>query len=313
MNRIEAIHPHWADHFLLEEDGSLRLEALGSEGKYFLNNGRITVIWEKYSPEEFILSHNRFVHVDVSNYIPKLNELNFIQIDAEILRVECITVELPASNYKVTLRLRTSDIPTFQQVFTINEYENSFLPEKASTIVDLGANIGLAAVNFGLRYPEARILSVEPEPKNFALLLTNTARLGARVRCENAAVWNENGWVNLDTEDDSGTPLGSWGVQVSATQNKPSAETRSYRLETLLAIADFPVVDILKVDIEGAELQLFASSPELWLDRVEMVIVETHDRFRSGSESAVRAALAKDFEELPRNGENLFFRRLKKI
>jgi FkbM family methyltransferase len=38
------------------------------------------------------------------------------------------------------------------------------LPPEASTIVDLGANIGLAALYFGTRYPQAKILSVEPDP-----------------------------------------------------------------------------------------------------------------------------------------------------
>jgi hypothetical protein len=80
-------------------------------------------------------------------------------------------------------------------------------------------------------------------------------------------------------------------------------------LDTLLAIADIQHVDILKVDIEGAELELFKSRPDHWLDRVNMVIVETHDRFRPGSETAVRDALKEKFEEAPRNGENLFFLR----
>jgi hypothetical protein len=44
-----------------------------------------------------------------------------------------------------------------------------------------------------------------------------------------------------------------------------------------------------------------------------MIIIETHDRFRPGSEAAVRKALAPSFEEQPRNGENLFFVRKQEV
>jgi hypothetical protein len=70
-------------------------------------------------------------------------------------------------------------------------------------------------------------------------------------------------------------------------------------LETLLAIADIQHIDILKIDIESAELELFKSRSEYWLDRVDMIIIETHDRFRPGSETAVRDALKEKFEKTP--------------
>jgi hypothetical protein len=71
----------------------------------------------------------------------------------------------------------------------------------------------------------------------------------------------------------------------------------------------FNQVDILKIDTEGAELELFSEKQELWLTKAKLIIIETHERLRRGSDHAVRKALATDFEELPSNGENLFFRR----
>jgi hypothetical protein len=81
-------------------------------------------------------------------------------------------------------------------------------------------------------------------------------------------------------------------------------------MSTLLNEAQFDTVDILKIDIEGAELEIFSQAAEQWLPKVPLIIVETHDRFRPGSELAVRKALALMFWELPRCGENLFFRRV---
>jgi hypothetical protein len=79
-------------------------------------------------------------------------------------------------------------------------------------------------------------------------------------------------------------------------------------MRSLLGRSGFPRIDVLKVDIEGAELELF-TGPTDWLASVDCVVVETHDRFRPGSDAAVREALAADFVELPRSGENLVFRR----
>jgi hypothetical protein len=60
----------------------------------------------------------------------------------------------------------------------------------------------------------------------------------------------------------------------------------------------------------GAELEIFSQAAEQWLPRVQLIIVETHDRLRPGGELAVRKAVALMFGELPRCGENLFFRRV---
>jgi hypothetical protein len=78
---------------------------------------------------------------------------------------------------------------------------------------------------------------------------------------------------------------------------------------TLLDQAGFHHVDILKIDIEGAELEVFSNGAEEWLSRVNLIIIETHDRFRPGSEEAVRKAVHPMFDELTPSGESLFFRR----
>jgi hypothetical protein len=49
--------------------------------------------------------------------------------------------------------------------------------------------------------------------------------------------------------------------------------------------------------------------PESWLEKANPIIIETHERFRPGSDNAVRKALEAGFVELPQKGENLFFRR----
>jgi FkbM family methyltransferase len=141
-------------------------------------------------------------------------------------------------------------------------------------------------------------------------MVANTAALGDRVQALHGAAWITDGHINLQTHNETGAPLGEWGVQVPARPGAWNRLTRCYRIGTLLDDAAFDTVDILKVDIEGAELELFAHGAHQWLPRVRRVVVETHDRFRPGSDDAVRAAMLPLFEELPRSGENLIFRRV---
>jgi FkbM family methyltransferase len=314
VRRIEAIHPHWHGFLRLSaRDMSVQHEGNPNRGKYDLRDGRLTVYWEQYAPDVFVSCLGKYVHEKLMAAIPEAEALFAVTVHRKPYAARRITVSVPGSDYEVALRLNSSDIPTFDQVFGINEYESPHLPQSATSIVDLGANVGLAAVFFGLKYPQAQILAVEPESSNFAIMAANTAALGARVSREHAAVWIHDGHIHLQTDAEDGSPLGAWGVRTSDRIDAASAVTKCFKLDTLLDKAGFSTVDILKVDIKGAELQLFSKGAESWLPRVGMVIIETHDRFQPGSEKAVREAIAPLFEELPAIGENLFFRRISSV
>src|SRR5438094_3684899 len=86
-----------------------------------------------------------------------------------------VRVRMPACGTPIFVRARTSDKPTFEQVFVFDQYDMSFLPIRPEVIIDGGANAGFTTRLFAQRYPGARIFAVEPEPSNFELLLRNTA------------------------------------------------------------------------------------------------------------------------------------------
>src|SRR5262249_31361716 len=70
-------------------------------------------------------------------------------------------VPIPNSPHSVILRLGTSDVAAFEHVFVHQEYDISIVGAP-SIIVDAGANVGMSAVYFSLRYPCAQVLAVEP-------------------------------------------------------------------------------------------------------------------------------------------------------
>ena len=310
VERKEAIHPHWTGALLLSTTDNVVLhEESRSKGVYERSKNAITIHWESYGSDKFVELSGIYVHQHILDSCPAIDYFCAVKAGTKALRATRASFLLPDFQYEVELRLGTSDIPTFIQIFIGREYESQNLPRSANTIVDLGANIGLATAFFGLKYPNARVLAVEPSRENFSMLCRNTAALGDRVYKRQGAVWGKDGILNLQTEDTLGRPLGAWGLQVTEEECRSQQKTACFKVTTLLEREGFGDVDILKCDIEGAELEIFSTDAAEWLPRVELIIVETHDRFRPGSEEAVRRAVDSTFEELPPSGENLFFRR----
>jgi len=282
----------------------------GSRGTFQRDGNAVTIAWDQYPSDHFIDVDGLLVHRDIMQVVPDINRARVAGIGTHSVRVTRVHVRVPGEEYEVELRLFTSDIAIFHQVFAALDYTSPNLPKTARTIVDLGANIGLATVFFALRYPQARILAVEPDAQNFALLARNTAALWPRVTAREGAVWTHDGTIDLRHEDSEGRPLGAWGVQVAPEPaGAAHAATSCFSMTTLMAQAGIDEIDVLKCDIEGAEKELFSTGAEAWLRKVRLLIIETHDWFRPGSDAAVRAAVAPWFKELPRSGENLFFRR----
>lgn len=184
-------------------------------------------------------------------------------------------VHTPLLEHPVTLRVPSTDVSTYKQVVVREEYGIE-LTKRPTTIVDAGANIGLASVYFASRFPEARVLAIEPEAQNFALLLQNTAPY-PNIQAVHSALWRQSGEIAVV---DTGT--GAWGFRTAAPEG--AADSQSVRAATLDELLDefgFDRVDLLKVDIEGAEVEVFADT-SAWIDRVSVIIAELHERYRTG-------------------------------
>ncbi|MDX2307664.1 MAG: FkbM family methyltransferase [Hyphomicrobium sp.] len=178
------------------------------------------------------------------------------------------------SGYPLDLELRRngSDLAVLYEVLAREAYfvpADTLPPERVRTIVDAGANIGLTALYFASRYPNARILAIEPNADNFELLKGNTAR-EPRIAAVEAGV----------------TPLprqklfiGNTGPAWSYRSNSAGQglEVRGASLSELMADHGFETIDLLKIDIEGAEREIFAKAD--FLDRTGTIVAELHGRY----------------------------------
>lgn len=199
----------------------------------------------------------------------------------------------------MAVRQVSSDADVYRQVIENREYDFPLTPAPR-VIVDAGANTGLTSVHYANAYPSATIVAVEPDAANFEVLRRNAAPY-PNVRPVRAALWSESRPVALT---DPG--LGAWGFRVGdgrpATQQVPGVT-----LDRLLAEHALDRVDLLKVDIEGAEREVFDQSAG-WIGRVDGIVIETHDRFQPGSTRAVLRA-ARDFAAVGARGELLLLLR----
>jgi FkbM family methyltransferase len=211
-----------------------------------------------------------------------------------------VKVYPPSLRHGLRLRMKTSDELAFVEVVLDHAYRFD-LPFTPHVIIDAGANIGVASIYFANRYPEAKIFAIEPEPANYALLVKNVRRYPSIVPVH-AALWNHDGEISVSLPDPSTGAVGNWAF---FTHEGEGIRVRALRMESLLKELDIDTVDLVKIDIEGSEIEVFESAD--WVNRVRALAVETHDELRPGCTAAVTSAM-RNFHCTDRNGILLFTR-----
>lgn len=190
--------------------------------------------------------------------------------------------------HPVKLRDNYSDREIFKQVFLQRQYDlaEASLPAGVKTILDGGGNIGLASIYFAWLYPQADIVAVEPEPQNFDVLTENTGYY-RNISCIRAGIWRENGPIHIL---DPHAMAGSFAVGDGLQDNTVLA---GMTIDSIMKDRGWERIDILKLDIEGAEKEVFSADAYRWLDRTGILIVELHDRYKPGCAKAFFDALRK--------------------
>ncbi|MEF2968106.1 FkbM family methyltransferase [Paenibacillus sp. M1] len=204
----------------------------------------------------------------------------------------------PGVKFPVYVRLGTSDPTVYKQIFQGRDYifPLSFSPK---LIIDGGANVGYGSVLFANAYPEAQIVAIEPEASNYEVLQYNTAPY-KHITTVNSGLWNKD--THLKVKDNG---LDKWGAMVEETSESDPDAFKAVTISSLMANYVGQEIDILKLDIEGAERELFTSDYEEWLSKVKVLIIELHDVMKPGCSKAFYNAVSNyNFVTFIR-GENL--------
>lgn len=173
--------------------------------------------------------------------------------------------------YPLHLRYGTSDPYVFRQIFVEQEYAPFRASGEIRLIVDCGANVGFSSAYFLHRFPNARVIAVEPDPANFALLEQNLRPFGARAQAINAGIWSHEAGLVVCRYGEEG-----WRTQVRECQPGEAPDVQATDIPALLTLSGRERIDLLKVDIEGSERVLFDAQSRRWLDAVDNIVAELH-------------------------------------
>lgn len=212
-----------------------------------------------------------------------------------------VLVHVPKFAQPVRLRAGSSDAKVFVQVFGEQKTEFPVSGEPA-VIVDAGANIGLTALVFAQRFPSATILAMEIDGHNYQMLCDN-CRSYPNVQPIHRGLWSKSSRLRISNPGDE-----SWSFQPVEADGDDGA-VMALSLPDVLRTFGFPRIDILKIDIEGGEYEVFREGVDEWIDRVGVILVEAHDRFRPGCTEVIRQALAGHRFEESTWSEYLVYRR----
>lgn len=166
-------------------------------------------------------------------------------------------------------------------------------------IIDAGGYIGTAALALKKVFPESTVVTIEPFSKNFELLSKNIKNDHGIIAI-NAALVPENGPKEVYLE---GGSTGYWGMSTSNSNSQNSERVETISIEKILREYGTSEIDVLKMDIEGAEFELLCGNTD-WLKNTKILMIELHERKKNGIEEAFNIACLDRFS-LPLPGEKV--------
>ncbi len=200
--------------------------------------------------------------------------------------------------HPIHLRPGTTDLAVFEEVFFDRAYP---LPSwDVRTVVDCGANAGFVTLWFLRAYPGARVVAIEPDPENWALARKNLEPYGDRVTLLRAAVWPASQHLALIRDRHAGA---FDSVRVAAIDGAaPDDTVEALTIPDVMRRAGMSTVDLLKIDIEGAEGPLLRGDTS-FLDATRTLMIELHDE---ECRDAFRSAIAsRNFRITHRNNTTI--------
>lgn len=179
----------------------------------------------------------------------------------------------------IRMRHRIEDAPVLMvfEVFADGNYRKGVPVKKPMVILDIGANIGAVCLDWTYRVPDLTIHAYEPNPETVQLLhenlIMNSVDERVAVFCE--AVGRECGAMRLWTNVPS--------VLASCYGDKPPIEggtkidVPSVNLDECLRRLGGESVNLLKIDAEGAEVDILEGAQQSTLEAIRHIVLEYHD------------------------------------
>lgn len=168
-------------------------------------------------------------------------------------------------------------------------------------VIDAGANVGLFTRVVLKRKPNAKFFSIEPERNNYNILKMNTEQY-SNVVCMQKGLWSKECSLEVIERD-----TGNWGFMVKETEKVGEDIIDAISIDYLLNHYNIENIDLLKMDVEGSEYEIFSSENLEWLNKCHAIVIETHNNIVKGADEKVNSVLLSHGYKKSVWGENQFF------
>lgn len=153
---------------------------------------------------------------------------------------------------------------------------DTFNPRVINSAMDVGGHIGSWSVRLKQMNPSAQIILVEPDKDNASMALMNLSRWDNTIVIQ-AAMKYEPGQYHLGRH-----PWHGAAHQLFPARYRPDADreyvpvTKLVTMEEALFEGGLTHVDLLKLDCEGAELEIIRDMTESVFARIQRIVGEIH-------------------------------------
>lgn len=179
-----------------------------------------------------------------------------------------------------TVDSREGFVDTLVEIWGLTEYtvDGFYTPVAGDVVLDVGANVGLFSIWVSRHAPDARVTAFEPFTENYEALVRNLAGWRHRVTPVNMAVGRREGRGQMVLTGDR-----SLDHRLSTTDIEGAPGVGIVSLAEAIRSTGSDMVDLLKLDVEGAEVEIFEGADAATLRRIRRLAIEYHDNIRPGT------------------------------
>jgi FkbM family methyltransferase len=143
-------------------------------------------------------------------------------------------------------------------------------------ILDIGSNIGASIIYFHRQFPDSKIFGFEPHPDTFRVLQRNVANLHG-VTVFNYGLGATHQRIAVQADQVNFGAFSTDGRFKDRGHPAATLECEVRRLEDVLREIGIAQVDLIKIDCEGAEADVFSALPDEILNHCQWIVGEFHD------------------------------------
>ena len=224
----------------------------------------------KHIPEEFVNMNDRL-------HLYKRNHLQNFKISEEEILLESFLEQQP---FNAFARIYSSDLFVYDQIFIDKEYRKiidlfKHQNQKPLVILDCGSNVGYVSLFFNLYSKGGQFFCVEPDRGNCKQIAKNLKiNKIENFKIYQKALWSSKTSLYLNTAFRDGL---DWSFNI--TKDETGTMVESISIQDIIQENSIKCIDILKIDIEGSEKEIFEREGANfeWLNITKVVVIEIHD------------------------------------